>query len=97
MNYRFHPGAQAEHLDTVVFYESQRKGLGAAYVEAFETMMNHVVESPYRYHIERKPNIRVVSITKFPYKIIFRDEENDIQVLAVSHKKRRPDYWLSRL
>ena len=98
MTYRFHPGAEAEYLEAIIFYESRRKGLGAAYLVAFENMMVHVVDSPHRYRVERKPNIRGISLTKFPYKIIFRSVEgNEIQVLAVSHKKRRPDYWLSRL
>ncbi|MEY3808039.1 MAG: hypothetical protein RI893_1015 [Pseudomonadota bacterium] len=97
MTYRFHPGAEAEHLETIVFYESRQKGLGAAYLAAFENMMLHVIDSPHWYRIERKPNIRGVSLINFPYKIIFRGEGGDIQILAISHKKRRPDYWLSRL
>ncbi len=96
MTYRFHPGAQKEHLETILFYESRRKGLGAAYLAAFEKMMMYIVESPYRFRIVRKPNIHEISLKNFPYKIIFRSE-NDIQVLAVPHKKRSPDYWLSRL
>lgn len=95
--YRFHPGAEAEYLEAIVFYESRRKGLGAAYLAAFENTMLHVVDSPHRYRIERKPNIRGISMINFPYKIIFREEGDDIQILAVSHKKRRPDYWLCRL
>jgi len=59
--------------------------------------MATVVQMPQRYHFERKPNIRSVSLARFPFKIIFRDMEGMVQILAVSHKRRRPDYWLNRL
>jgi len=97
MNYRFHPGAQHEHLEIIGFYESRQPGLGAAYLAEFESFMIGVANIPGRYRVERKPNIRVVSLLKFPYRIIFRDNHEGVQVLAVSHKKRRPDYWLGRL
>lgn len=59
--------------------------------------MATVVQMPQRYHFERKPNIRSVSLARFPFKIIIRDVEGMVQILAVSHKRRRPDYWLNRL
>ncbi|OAI00397.1 hypothetical protein A1353_01495 [Methylomonas methanica] len=97
MNYRFHPGAQHEHLEIIGFYESRQPGLGAAYLAEFESFIISVVNMPERYRVERKPNIRMVSLIKFPYRIIFRDNHAGIRILAVSHKKRRPDYWLGRL
>lgn len=97
MTYRFHPGAENEHFEIIGFYESRQPGLGAAYLTEFEQLMSSVVSMPGRYRIERKPDIRVVSLIKFPYRIIFRDNNAGIQILAVSHKKRRPDYWLGRL
>lgn len=35
MNYRFHPAAEAEHLEQITFYESRQRGLGARYREHF--------------------------------------------------------------
>lgn len=97
MSYRFHPGAEHEHFEIVGFYESRQPGLGAAYLTEFENLMIRTASMPKRYRVERKPNIRTVSLLKFPYGIIFRDSADGIQILAVSHKKRRPDYWLGRL
>lgn len=96
MSYRFHPGAEKEHLEIIGFYESRQPGLGATLIE-FENLMLHVASTPQRYRVERKPNIRAVSLHKFPYRIIYRDNAADVQILAVSHKKKRPDYWLGRL
>jgi toxin ParE1/3/4 len=52
-----------------------------------------VVQTPHQYRIDRKPNIRRVFLRWFPFKVIFRDVEGVVQILAVSHKRRRPDYW----
>jgi hypothetical protein len=71
MNYLFHPEAEAEHLETVTFYETRRKGLGGLYLAEFENTMVRVAGSPERYRIERKPNIRGISLLKFPYKLFF--------------------------
>ena len=35
MTYRFHPGAETEHLETIAYYETQRAGLGAQYLAEF--------------------------------------------------------------
>lgn len=97
MIYRFHPAAEAEHYETIRFYESRGIGLGGDYLLEFEQVMKHVVEAPHRYRIERKPNIRRASLMRFSYKIIYRELERHVQVLAVSHKRQRPGYWAGRL
>ena len=45
MNYVFHPSAEAEHLESIAYYESKRPGLGASYLAEFERILVHVCES----------------------------------------------------
>ena len=52
MSYSFHPAAEAEHLESVAFYESKQPGLGAAYLAEFENAMKRVCEAKHRYPIE---------------------------------------------
>lgn len=82
MSYRFHPAAEAEHFETIEFFESRGQGLGMAYVLEFERAMDRIVEAPHRYRIERKPNIRRLSLVRFPLKVIFRELSGSVQVLA---------------
>ena len=42
MSYLLHPAAEAEHLESVAFYESKQPGLGAAYLAEFENVMKRV-------------------------------------------------------
>ena len=61
MSYVFHPDAEAEHLESVAYYESKKPGLGASYLAEFEKVLGQVCESPQRYPIERKPDLRACS------------------------------------
>jgi plasmid stabilization system protein ParE len=94
---RFHPAAEAEHLDTIAFYESRQPGLGGSYLHEFEAALSRISQSPTRYRIERKPDIRLLSLIQFPLKIIYRVASGSVQILAVAHKRRRPGYWVGRL
>ena len=96
MNYYFHIEAEADHFEAIAFYESRQIGLGTAYLAEFEETMLKVLGKTHRYRIKRKPNIRSIYLKQFPFTIIFREVDTDVQILAVAHKRRRPDYWLGR-
>jgi len=36
-------------------------------------------------------------MSRFPYAIYFRVEDDEIRILAFQHHSRHPDYWKSRL
>jgi toxin ParE1/3/4 len=36
-------------------------------------------------------------LQRFPFAIVYRERETDIQVLAIAHGHRRPGYWKDRL
>ncbi len=97
MSYVFHPAAEAEHLESVAYFESKRPGLGASYLAEFEKTMEEVCESPQRYPVEKEPDVRRIRMARFPYTVLYRDVSDTVQVLAVAHHRRRPQYWLGRL
>ena len=96
MTYVFHPAAEIEYLESIAYFESKKPGLGATYLEDFERIMKNICQAPHRYTIEKQPDIRRVKMNKFPYFILFRESSNIVQVLAVAHYRRRPQYWLGR-
>ena len=97
MSYYFHPAAEAEHLESVAYFESKRPGLGAMYLAEFESVMSTVCEAPHRYPVEKQPDVRRVRMKRFPFTVMFRAASGIVQVLAVAHSRRRPQYWLGRL
>jgi len=96
MSHEFHPEAEAEFLESVGFYESRVKGLGAAFIDEFELTIDLVCEAPKQNQIECEPDIRRVPLSRFPFTLIYREKQFKLQVLAVAHDSRRPQYWLGR-
>ena len=97
MTYQFHPEAEAEHLESVAYYEERQPGLGASYLAEFESALEQVCDAPSRYPIEQRPDIRRIRLQRFPFTVLFRESGGIVQVLAVAHHRRRPLYWLGRL
>lgn len=60
MSHFFHIAAEAEHLESVAFFESKRPGLGASSLADFERALGVVCEAPGRYPIEEQPDVRRV-------------------------------------
>ena len=40
---------------------------------------------------------RIVRLRRFPYVVVYLDLTETVQVIAVAHSKRRPNYWRKRL
>jgi plasmid stabilization system protein ParE len=97
MIHTFHPEAATEYAEHVAFYESLRTGLGARFHAAVKAVVANACKTPARYRIEFPPTIRRARVQGFPYNVIFREVDGNIQVLAVAHHRRRPLYWLNRL
>ena len=97
MTYWFHPGAEAEHLDTIAWYEDRRAGLGAQYLAEFERLLELVCRYPHRYPIDRAPSIRRARMRRFPFTDLYREASGRVDVLAVAHHRRRPAYWIDRV
>jgi plasmid stabilization system protein ParE len=96
VKYFFHPEAEAEHLAEVAFYEGCRKGLGARYLASFNSAMERVCRDPEQFRIECEPDLRRIPLHGFPFAIIYRSVNGQVQVLAVAHQRRRPGYWVTR-
>ena len=97
MSFFFHEAARVEHLEHVSYYESCQIGLGTRYLSAFDVAMRTVCEAPDRYRVEFPPAIRKYRVPSFPYNILYRIVNSDIEVLVVAPHRRRPGYWAGRL
>lgn len=97
MTLRFHPAAEVEHLDYVAYYESCQAGLGAGYLDEFEQVLAAVIDSPHRFPRLDSAEICRARLQRFPVAILFRESDSGVQIVAVAHRRRRPNYWAARL
>lgn len=96
MTYRLHPEAALEHEKQVGYYEERRPGLGKRYHSAVLQAISKAVAAPHRFKIARAPDLRQIALSGFPFTIVFREIHGIVQVLAVAHHRRHPDYWATR-
>lgn len=96
MTPEFHPAAEAEYLGYVQFYEARIPGLGKALIAEVDALTKALCRHPKAWVIEQPPNIRKASLRQFPLSLIFRVEQQRIQILALAHDRRRPAYWHRR-
>jgi hypothetical protein len=97
-NHSFLPGAEAEYLEAVQFFEEQRAGLGAALIAEFERIVDLAVERPNSWKLVHSSGVRRIDLARFPYAVFYRILPNgQLQVTAFAHHRRRPGYWLKRI
>lgn len=100
MSRSIHPEALAELRDAADWYEDQREGLGDEFLDAVMAALDRgfplaELESE---DLEGGALLRRYLLKRFPYKVVlYESPDGELQVVAVSHQKRRPLYWAKRL
>ena len=88
----FDPRAEEEFLLGAQYYEDQEPGLGSRFITAVKVAVR-VGSANSQIHREMLGGCRQFRIVRFPYVLIFRERNGEMQVIAVMHMKRHPDYW----
>lgn len=96
MKYVFHPLALQEYSETVEYYAQKGVELAQNFIDAVESAVFRIIESPYRYPIIDK-NIRRCLTHRFPYGILYTIDDDYILILAVMHCHRNPKQWQDRI
>jgi plasmid stabilization system protein ParE len=76
-------------------YESRMANLGKSFAAEVERTIALVREFPDA-GSPLGGNVRRVLVARFPYAIVYRHENSAIEIIAVAHQRRRPDYWRQR-
>ena len=92
----FDPRAEKEFLLSAKYYEEQESGLGHRFMLAVEVALKTVSARP-QIHREILGGCRKCRVVRFPYALIFRERNDDVEIIALMHMKRKPGYWQDRL
>lgn len=91
----FQEDAETEMLEAAAYYEAQQSDLGRRFLAAVQDAINRIVLNPSLYPVVVFDVQRC--LTKiFPFGVLFRDRPEQIEVIAVMHLHRTPDYWQER-
>ena len=94
MNLRFLDLAEEEMTEAARSYEDQAAGLGERFLDEVEGCVDLLLDRPYIGRPVGK--FRRFPLRKFPFTLVYALEDEDLVVVAVSHHRRRPGYWMGR-
>ena len=93
----FHPRVFSE-VDAIMDYYERVGGIHLAddFYAEFRFFVQDASGEPEKYSI-RRGNFRRVNLERFPFKFLFRVQEDSIRILVVRHHARRPTYGTKRI
>ena len=97
MKLRIHSEAAEEARAAAIYYEAARPGLGDAFLRALEGTLDHIAANPGTQPFENNTPCRKRRVPRFPYRVVYRETEAFVDVVAVPHDRREPGYWQRRL
>jgi plasmid stabilization system protein ParE len=87
--------AKADIREAARWYESQRVGLGRAFVQQIDGLLDRVRLNPMQYKIVHREVRRAIP-RRFPYGVFYRIDRAEILVFAVVDLHRDPSTWQDR-
>ena len=91
----FHPDSVREIKSSYEWYESQAEGLGEDFLKELESAYEAISELPETWPKFTK-NCRRFLLGKFPFSVIYQENDDTVFILAVMHNSRKPGYWERR-
>ena len=83
--------AQIELEETVLYYESEKEGLGEIFKTIVIEAMDKLEIFPELY-MQISPNVRRIVLSKFPYNIFYNYKEEVITIISIAHQHKKPIY-----
>lgn len=91
----YRPEAEADVRAAFRWYEHQREGLGAEFLDELAKAEDKVRATPLAFRILRRDARRLL-LRRFPYQLIYRVTDDVVVVLACFHGRRSPRRLVGR-
>ena len=91
----FHPSAAAEAEAAFNWYHERSLIAARAFILELNQAVEKVSAAPESWP-PYENNLRKYVFPRFPFILFYRILNQEIQIIAVAHAKRRPGYWKSR-
>lgn len=96
MTYRFDPDATTELDEAIEWYQQRNEEAASHFIAAAEDRISRAMAHPLIYRL-RENQIRFCQIDVFPYHLVFRLNEDHIEIFAIARRSRKPGYWQDRV
>jgi plasmid stabilization system protein ParE len=88
--------AEAELAEAIEYYDEQEPGLGRLFLDAVAEAGEKIRRNPEIWSFFERP-LRGYRVMPFPYRLLYRELPDRIQIVSVFHLSRRPGSWRDRL
>lgn len=88
--------ARSDLSEADEWYQARQAGLGDALLAEFERTARLIAERPTMYP-KVEGDARRALLRGFPYQVIYLEEAESIEIVAVLHSHRDPGVWKARL
>jgi plasmid stabilization system protein ParE len=87
--------AESDFTEALCWYAERSQRAAERFDAEFDKAMATIGADPRRfpYCDERH---RFYLMDRYPYQVIYREEHDEVVVIAVAHAKRKPGYWAGR-
>ena len=96
MNVLFHPEAGLEFNAAIDYSEAIEDGLGYDFSLEIASTIARIIDLPKAWLVI-EGEFRRALVRRFPYGILYAEDQDNIYVVAVMHLHRAPEYWKHRI
>lgn len=92
------PSALVDIEEAARWYDERELGLGADFLREVLRAVETLSRNPLAYRLRhRRKNVRWKLVDRFPYRVVFRNTNELVTVIAVLHSARHDRHWRQRL
>ena len=92
----FHQDAIADVKNAVTWYQERSSKTALDFIEELRRATDAIRKAPQRWPFG-KNKTRKFLLWRFPFAVIYSEQESQITVWAVAHGSRLPGYWEDRV
>ena len=90
------PEAMTKAHEAFHWYAKRSQWAADGFIAELDVAVARISEQPRLFAAYLHSTHRYV-LKRYPYAVVYREQPDLIQVVAVAHCKRRPGYWKSRV
>ena len=91
----YHQGAIADVKSAVAWYQKRSPTAALDFIDELHRAVDTIREAPERWPVGNN-NTRRFLLWRFPFAIVYSEQQSVITIWAVAHGSRRPEYWAGR-
>jgi len=92
------PDALTDIEEAASWYEEREAGLGTDFVKIILAAIDRLLVNPLVHRLrDRRRNVRWILTSRFPYKVVYKIQDQLVTVVAVLHTARHERRWKQRV